>query len=131
MTEETKMVTLIRLGKALQEVNELTHNMNQKWWTNINTGEYPIPRNIGELLMLTVTELAEALEGHRKTLNDDKLPQYRMFDVEIVDATIRLQDIAGALIPDFADIWIAKMLYNSTREDHKVENRLKPGGKKY
>jgi len=53
--------------------------------------------------MLTTSELAEALEGDRKNLMDDKLPQYKMFDVEIVDTFIRLFDIAGHLIPNLGD----------------------------
>jgi hypothetical protein len=54
-----------------------------------------------------------------------------MFDVEIVDALIRLFDIAGAMIPDLDAIYVAKMEYNANREDHKIENRRKADGKKY
>lgn len=42
------------------------HAANKTWWQDLLTGE-PIKRNVGELLMLAVSELAEALEGHRKT----------------------------------------------------------------
>lgn len=88
-------------------------------------------RNIGEMLMLVTSELSEAMEGHRKNLQDDKLPQYKMFDVEIVDAFIRLFDIAGHLVPNLSEIFHAKMMYNSKREDHKIESRLSENGKKY
>lgn len=70
------------------------HIANAKWWININTGE-PLDRNVGELMMLVVSELAEALEGDRKNLQDDKLPHRKMFEVELADAVIRLLDIAG------------------------------------
>jgi len=106
------------------------HVANMKWWINIHTSEV-IERNVGELLMLTVSELAEALEGDRKNLMDGKLPQYKMFDVEIVDTFIRLLDIAGAKIPNLGQIFSDKMAFNARREDHKIESRLKVDGKKY
>ena len=67
---------------TLNYLSERVHIANAKWWVDINTGE-PIKRNIGELLMLAVSELAEALEGHRKDLMDDKIPERKMFEVEI------------------------------------------------
>ena len=47
-------------------------------------------RNVGEALMLIVTELAEAMEGHRK--QDDA-----NFKEELADAFIRLFDLCGGL----------------------------------
>lgn len=70
------------------------HEANAKWWIDIKTGE-PLQRNVGELLMLCVSELSEALEGHRKDLMDDKLLHRKMFEVELADCFIRLLDIAG------------------------------------
>lgn len=106
------------------------HHANAKWWIDLETGLLK-ERNTGELLMLSVSELAEAMEGDRKNLMDDKLPEYKMFDVEIVDTFIRLFDIAGARIPKFGEIFEAKMAYNAIREDHKIESRKAEGGKKY
>lgn len=102
---------------------------NKNWWIDIHTGDF-IKRNVGEMLMLVTSELSEALEGDRKSLMDDKLPQYKMFDVEIVDAIIRLFDIAAHLIDDIDAIFEAKMEYNKTRVDHSIEHR-KLNGKKY
>jgi hypothetical protein len=42
-----------------------------------------------------VSELSEALEGHRKDLMDDKLPHRKMVEVELVDFLIRAFDMAG------------------------------------
>ena len=81
--------------------------------------------------MLTVTELAEACEGHRKNKMDDKLPHRKMFDVEIADCYIRLLDIAGHMIPNFGEIVCEKMAFNAVREDHTNEARLAEGGKRY
>jgi hypothetical protein len=117
---------------AINMIAARVHRANHKWWVDINTGE-PLKRNVGELLMLVTSELAEALEGDRKTMQDDKLPARRMFDVEIIDAFIRLFDIAGSPIVD-ADpgaIFEEKMAFNAVRADHQHEHRLKDGGKKY
>lgn len=114
----------------LDDLAARVHQANAKWWIDLTTGER-IGRNIGEILMLVTSELAEALEGDRKNLHDDKLPHRKMFDVEVVDATIRLLDIAGALIPDFGQIFEEKMQFNATRHDHSIAGRLAAGGKKY
>lgn len=106
------------------------HEANAKWWVDLETGE-PITRNVGELLMLSVSELAEALEGHRKNLPDDKLPHRKMFEVEIADCVIRLLDIAGGLGLDLGGAFEEKMAYNATRVDHTHEARKAVDGKKY
>ena len=106
------------------------HKANAKWWIDLKTGE-PLQRNVGELLMLSVTELAEALEGHRKNLQDDKLPHRKMFEVEIADCIIRLLDIAGGMNLDLGGAFEEKMAFNAVRADHQPDNRMKEGGKKY
>lgn len=88
-------------------IEQLSHschadNVKVGWWTNIKTGEDlrfitegPV-RNMGELLMLCVSELSEAAEGVEDDLFDDKLPHRRMFDVELGDTAIRDFDLLGA-----------------------------------
>jgi len=100
------------------------------WWNDIKTGE-PLKRNKGELLMLMVSELAEAMEGERKNLMDDKLPHRRMAEVELADAIIRIMDYAGAHGYDVAGAMDEKLGYNTQRPDHKPENRAKEDGKKF
>jgi len=109
---------------------EEVHEANEKWWRNPATGE-PLQRNVGEMLMLMVSELAEAMEGHRKDLQDDKLPEYKMFDVELVDTLIRIFDVAGAYEINLQEIYERKMAFNAVRKDHTTEARLAEGGKKY
>ena len=104
------------------------------WWGNEARGK-PDPRDnpmcFSNKLMLTVSELAEAMEGDRKNLADDKLPQYPMRAVELADAAIRLFDMAGAFGIPLGEIIAAKMEYNATRPDHKSEAREAAGGKSY
>lgn len=88
------------------------------------------PRDIPRLLMLAVSELAEAMEGDRKDLMDDHLPGRKMFEVELADAVIRIFDMAGGLNVDVAGAIAEKLLYNSKRVDHRPEVRA-AGGKKY
>lgn len=81
--------------------------------------------------MLAVSELAEAMEGHRKNLMDDKLPHRKMFEVELVDALVRIFDMASVLVSDLGGVFVEKMEYNRTRKDHTNEARLAEGGKAY
>lgn len=81
--------------------------------------------------MLIVSEIAEAMEGERKDLMDDKLPHRKMVEVELADALIRIFDYAGAYGLDLQGAYEEKKAYNKVRADHKPENRLKEGGKKW
>lgn len=86
---------------------------------------------VAEKLMLCVSELAEAMEGHRKGLMDDKLPHRKMLEVELADEVIRVFDLAGALGLDLGGAIAEKMVYNAHRPDHKPEARAAAGGKAY
>ncbi len=106
------------------------HSENEKWWVDIATGKR-LNRNKGELLMLIVSEVAEAMEGERKNLMDDKLPHRRMAEVELVDAMIRIFDYAGAFGYDLEGAYQEKMAFNAERADHKHEARAAANGKKW
>lgn len=121
---------------ALASLVDRIHAGNVKagWWNDPVTGE-PLKRNVGELLALQHSEISEALEGARKDLMDDHLPQYKMFIVEQGDLFIRTGDICGSPIGGGGRLFAAavrdKMNYNANRPDHKKENRLKENGKKF
>lgn len=83
-------------GKTYNELAAECHANNAKWWHDLVTGE-PLVRDPDELLMLILSELAEAMEAERKDLKDDKLPHRPGAEVELVDAVIRLADFAGGL----------------------------------
>lgn len=100
------------------------------WWTDLQTGKAK-ERNVGELLMLIVSEVAEAMEGHRKGMPDDHLPHHPMFHVELADALIRIFDLCGAHGIPVGQIIAEKLAYNAQRSDHRPENRAAEGGKKY
>ncbi|MDE2106669.1 MAG: hypothetical protein KGL39_56155 [Patescibacteria group bacterium] len=95
-------------------------NVHAGWWHDPKTGE-PKQRNVGELLCLVHSEVSEAMEGHRKGLQDDKLPHRPMIEVEL----------AGALELDLGGAITEKLLFNAKREDHKPENRAAEGGKAF
>lgn len=81
----------------MKDLNELAaeiHAANAHWWHNPATGER-LDRNQGEMLMLVVSEISEAMEGERKNLMDDKLPHRPMAEVELANVLIRVFDFAG------------------------------------
>ncbi len=74
----------------------------------VSKGFWDQERNIGEALMLIVTELAEAMEAHRKQ-NDEN------FREELADTFIRLLDLCGGLGIDIEQEITAKSAKNRNR----------------
>lgn len=127
------IVDSITPGQMIRALCQQSHKANEKWWHDPKTGERLEGRNVGELLMLCVSELAEAMEGHRKNLQDDKLPHRKMLEVELVDCLIRIFDLGGApeMGLDLGGAFDEKTAYNAVRKDHTHEARLADGGKRY
>jgi hypothetical protein len=104
------------------------------WWDEgVN-----LPTVLTKLLLIH-SEISEAMEGLRRggltnPQPDSHLPQYPAFAVELVDAVIRILDLAGAVVVEgwrlnFLEILLAKHQYNQKRADHNRETRRQPGGK--
>ncbi|MAX51471.1 MAG: hypothetical protein CMH22_05785 [Methylophaga sp.] len=123
------------MNKLVKDIH--SKNVEAGWWNDPETGESLLnhkftPYVIGTKLNLITTEVSEATEGYRKDLMDDKLPQYRMVDVELVDALIRIFDLLGAVgCKNAGEIMEAKRNFNKSRPDHQVGNRVKKNGKKF
>lgn len=91
-------------------------------------------RSFAQLAMLVVTEVAEAVEAHRRGHHADwydlislleegfvntafQLTIKNSVEDEIADCFIRLADLCGGLNIDIEKHIKAKMLYNKTREN--------------
>lgn len=87
----------------------------------------------GEDLLQLHAAISQAMEGHRKSKMDDKLPHRPMFRVELIDAMIRIFDILGSDNREHpaGSIFVEKDSYNAKRADHKPENRRLAGGKAF
>lgn len=118
------------MSQTLNNLAKEVHAANRKWWFH-GDGVTPLKRNKGELLMLVVTEVAEAMEGERKDLMDDKLPHRKMAEVEIVDAIVRLLDYAVAYGYDLDGAYREKMAFNAARPDHKREAERIAAGQQF
>lgn len=123
----TDVGKLNQLARMIDEFAVLVHADNKAvgWWDNED------PHTIPAKMMLIVSEISEAVEGHRKGLADDHLPQHPMVAVELADAFIRILDMAGRLNVSLGTITMEKRAYNAVRADHKRKNRAAEGGKKY
>ena len=89
-------------GRSLNELAQVCHSIA------VEKGFWEEKRNIGEALMLIVTELAEAMEAYR--VQDDA-----NFREEIADAFIRLLDLCGGLKIDIEEEILKKSLKNKNR----------------
>ncbi len=94
-------------------------------------GWHKKPREAGTMIALIHSEISEALEGVRKDIMDDHLPHRKMVEVEMADAIIRIMDFCGKYNLDIGGAIVEKLQYNTKREDHKLENRAKKGGKTF
>lgn len=74
----------------------------------VEKGFWEQERNIGEALMLIVTELAEAMEGYRHQ-------DHANFKEELADAFIRLLDLCGGLKIDIEEEIYKKSIKNKQR----------------
>ena len=89
-------------GRSLNDLAKLCHSIA------VEKGFWDKERNIGEALMLIVTELAEAMEAHR--IKDEQ-----NFKEELADSFIRLLDLCGGLKIDIEEEIYQKSIKNKNR----------------
>lgn len=106
------------------------------WWLDPTTGQdvrtwpkHLLTLWIGTKIALIHSEASEALEGLRKDRMDDHLPDTKQIEAELADVVIRVFDLAGGLGMDLGATIVKKLVFNATRDDHKMENRQAEGGK--
>lgn len=121
-----------QLASEVNRLVDICYNASYAggWHTDRFTGQL-LDRNRAEMLCLIHSEISEAMEGERKGLMDDHLPNRPMAEVELADAVIRIGDYCGRWGYDLGGAIEEKLAYNATRADHKPENRSKEGGKKF
>jgi NTP pyrophosphatase (non-canonical NTP hydrolase) len=128
-----KTSTVLFIGKQNQkQIMDLNNLSKEIHAGNKSRGFWDGERNVGELLMLVVSELGEAIEAHRKNRFTD--PAARIseinpilsskyfaenikdtFEDEIADSIIRLFDMCGGLGIDIDFHIREKLKYNETR----------------
>jgi len=92
------------VAAAVQEIA-----VSRGWWKR--------DRNNGELLMLMVAELAEALEGLRHgNPPSEHIGEFSAVEEELADVVIRVMDVAVARGWKVADAIVAKIEFNRGRE---------------
>jgi NTP pyrophosphatase (non-canonical NTP hydrolase) len=98
---------------------------------NAGLTEHLHGQNMEGYLLLLVCEFAAAMEGHRKSAPDRKLPQRQAFEVRLAAALLLVGEIAAEFELDVEGAIIEKEAFNAQREDHKLEQRRLAGGKAY
>lgn len=121
--EEKRKADLDAAFGALDVVATEMHNLMREkgFWDDCVVMDSGTPvfkphlRSFGEQIALMHSELSEALEADRKSLKDDKLPQYDGRDVELIDALYRILDNLASRGVNIGEIALAKHEFNSTR----------------
>lgn len=119
------------LSFTIDEIEALRSIQKKCYQRAKTSGWHKKKREFGTRIALAHSELSEALEGYRKDLMDDHLPDRPSPEVELADCMIRIFDTAQKEGWDVPGAMAEKHDYNGVREDHKPKNRAKKGGKSF
>lgn len=129
-------------NRNLDFYRDLCHgrSVDAGWWKDLDNVLEVTPTEhhariinwyLASKIALIHSEASESLEGLRKGVPDDHLPQYSMEFVEMADLLIRIFDYCGKCAIPIDEIVFAKLAYNADRADHKIEAREAEGGKSF
>lgn len=96
--------------------NELIRLVNENYSDTQDMRAFATKLVISQMLCLCHSEISEGLEGLRKDLDDDKIPEFSMLEAEIADTIIRFMDLAEAFNLRIAEALVAKARMNKGRE---------------
>lgn len=134
------------IKKSGDYLTNLCHGLAAEsgWWTDMKTGQSTatpmyglhtdptsLKINVPEKLCRIHSEISKGMEGFSKSQMDDKLPHRPALEVELAAAVILIFDLAGGIGLDVAGAIAEKLVFNATREDHKLANRAQAGGKAF
>lgn len=105
--------------KVIVDDNDLNVFRDVCYNTAVEHGWHEKERAVGELLMLMVTELAEAMEEHRNHKDNNEVyivdSKPEGVPIELADVIIRIMDFCGLHGIDIDYAVKIKMAYNETR----------------
>ena len=97
-------------NNTISELQTKIHQIakDHGWWEK--------DREIGTILMLIVTEVAEVMEAYREDrYESENIPGFSWMEEELADIIIRVLDFAGHNNYDMEGAISAKMKYNASR----------------